>query len=674
MNTPQKIPLIRRPWFAFLSSMRFAVALLTILAIASIIGTVLQQNQPYQNYVVKFGPFWAEIFRFLGLFDVYASSWFVVIMIFLVLSTGLCLWRNVPPFLREMRSFRLKATSKSLAHMKHTAMISGELNHEILEKYFKVNGFQTKIDQREDGSILVAAKKGAMNKWGYIFAHAAIIVICVGGLIDSNLLLKIGMLSGKIVPDNTSVFARDFKPESTLNEHNLSFRGNAEINEGQIADVVFLNADKGLLLQKLPFTIELKKFHIDFYDTGMPRDFASDIVVTDKKTGEKTETTIRVNHPLTVNGATIYQASYGDGGSDLSFKTWHLNNIGAPANLKAISQNHFPLDLGQEKYTLELGELRLFNVENIQDEKMDMNQIHDVRSVKQDKKFQNVGPTISFKLRDSAGQAHEYVNYMLPLQREGSYFFATGERNDMNSPYRWLMIPADKNGKMDSFMAWRNFILQADKRQQIIEKSIASMNENIRPQFKLALENLLKQFITGGYVAINTHIQTTVPEAEQQKTGEFMYQILYSAMTIAMDDALKEANLPEISAGEEKNRFILNSLDAYTGLTRFSAPILMQLDGFKQVNMSGLQITKSPGAGLVYLGSLFLVLGVIFMFYIREKRAWALFSNENNENNRQIRFAMSATRSERELNREFPEHLEKLERLARDLNSSHSKD
>ena len=80
---------IRRPWFAFISSMRFAVALLSILAIASIIGTVVQQNQPAQNYVVQFGPFWAEIFQFLGLFDVYASSWFVLIMLFLVLSTGL---------------------------------------------------------------------------------------------------------------------------------------------------------------------------------------------------------------------------------------------------------------------------------------------------------------------------------------------------------------------------------------------------------------------------------------------------------------------------------------------------------------------------------------------------------------------------------------------------------
>jgi cytochrome c biogenesis protein len=40
------------------SSMRFAISLLVILAIASIIGTVLTQEDPYPNYVNQFGPFW----------------------------------------------------------------------------------------------------------------------------------------------------------------------------------------------------------------------------------------------------------------------------------------------------------------------------------------------------------------------------------------------------------------------------------------------------------------------------------------------------------------------------------------------------------------------------------------------------------------------------------------
>ena len=250
---------------------------------------------------------------------------------------------------------------------------------------------------------------------------------------------------------------------------------------------------------------------------------------------------------------------------------------------------------------------------------------------------------------------------MTPLERDGALFFATGERTSINAPYRWLMIPADPNGKIDSFMSLRNVLMQPEKRQKIVAQAVMDVSENVRGQFTLAVENLLRQFSEGGYIAINEHIKKTVPANEQEKTGEFMYQVLYGAMNIALNQALADAGLPEIVAGETRNRFILNSLDAYTALTRFDSPILLQLDSYRPVNMSGMQITKSPGATLVYLGSLLLVLGTLFMFYVREKRIWLLFTNG------EVRFAMSATRSERDLLREFPEHQHKLETLAQDL-------
>ncbi len=50
-----------------LSSMRFAIALLTVICIASVIGTVITQHQPFNNYVNQFGPFWAALFLALNL-------------------------------------------------------------------------------------------------------------------------------------------------------------------------------------------------------------------------------------------------------------------------------------------------------------------------------------------------------------------------------------------------------------------------------------------------------------------------------------------------------------------------------------------------------------------------------------------------------------------------------
>ena len=383
------VPLIRRPWFAFLSSMRFAVALLCLLGIASVIGTVLKQNEPMSGYLAKFGPFWHPIFDFLGLYDVYSSSWFVVIMLFLVLSTGLCLWRNIPPFVREMRSFRIKATRQSLANMQHNALLAAPPTAEVVRRYFEVSGFTVKTQQRDNGDVLLAAKKGSASKLGYICAHMAIIVICLGGLIDSNMGLKLGVLSGRLVPDADTIMAKDFQPHSKLDSNTLSFRGDVNINEGQGADVVFLNTGNGFLVQDLPFSVELRKFHVDYYDTGMPKNFASDITVIDKKTGAKQEATIKVNHPLTVDGITIYQASFGDGGSDLRFQSWDLGSSSPESvALKAVSMSAFPLALREQQYQLEFDQLRPINVEDTEHSTKAsgwQQKMHDVRSVKKRK-------------------------------------------------------------------------------------------------------------------------------------------------------------------------------------------------------------------------------------------------------------------------------------------------
>lgn len=663
---PKSRPLIRRPLLAFLSSMRFAVALLTVLAIASIIGTVLQQNQPMTDYLAKFGPFWFEIFRFLGLFDVYSSPWFVLIMLFLVLSTALCLWRNIPPFLKEMKSFRLKATTESLAAMKHTALSpSGSLNAAVVARYLEVEGFQYRIVEREDG-VLIAAKKGSLSKWGYIFAHLAIIVICLGGLIDSNMLMKIKVAAGILKPDNTTIEAKNFAPASRMGVNTVSFRGDISIPEGQGADVVFVNAGDGVLVQDLPFLVKLNQFHVDFYNTGMPKNFASDITVIDKASGKTQNATVRVNHPFTVNGITIYQSSFGDGGSDLTLKAFDLRApLTEPATMHAVSMNRYPLTLGQEQYQLEFGEFRLFNVEN-QDAAAtpsgSLNQtLHDLKSVAKNKQLQNVGPTISYKIRDSAGQAHEYMNYMQPLERDGARFFAVGERAQLGGDYLWLMMPADKDGKLDSFMLLRRGLADPSVRERAIAAAVAGVPPAQREQFHLAAANLLELFNHNGYLGLDEFIRTKIPEVQRDSMGQLFGQILAATAASVLDVALADAHAAPWDNTEAKGRFVLDSLQALTTLKKFHAPVLLQLTDFKQVKSSGLQMSRSPGQNLVYLGSLLLVLGIICMFYIREKRAWVWLADGT------MRFAMGANRHARDLDSEFPEHLRRLQVLAEEL-------
>lgn len=94
--------------------MNLAITLLVAVGIASIVGAVLKQNEAFQNYIIKFGPFWFEVFDTLGLYAVYSAAWFLLILTFLVISTSTCIYRNAPSMLRDMRSHRLDVHCNSL--------------------------------------------------------------------------------------------------------------------------------------------------------------------------------------------------------------------------------------------------------------------------------------------------------------------------------------------------------------------------------------------------------------------------------------------------------------------------------------------------------------------------------------------------------------------------------
>jgi len=100
--------------------MNLAITILVAVAIAAVIGTVLKQNQDYTDYIIKFGPFWHEVFKDIGLYDVYSTGWFLGLLGFLVASTSVCIYRNTPTMLRDMRRYRVNAQEKTLRTMQNT--------------------------------------------------------------------------------------------------------------------------------------------------------------------------------------------------------------------------------------------------------------------------------------------------------------------------------------------------------------------------------------------------------------------------------------------------------------------------------------------------------------------------------------------------------------------------
>ncbi len=648
-----------RRWLAdaveLVSSMRFAISLLTLIAIASVIGTVLKQNEPMPNYVNQFGPFWFEVFGKLGLYAVYSAWWFLLIMGFLVLSTSLCIARNAPKMLKDMRSWRENVREQSLRNFHHKAEWSSATPPDAfaqqLVQRIAGDGYKVKVVDKDNGT-LIAAKRGAASKLGYIFAHSAIVIICIGGLLDSDLPIRFQQwFSGK-TPFTGSGMIAEIPQQHRLGLGNPTFRGNTFIPEGATSDTAILPQQSGILVQELPFSIQLKKFIVEHYSTGMPKLFASDVVVRDRESGKSFEATIKVNEPLIYKGIAVYQSSFDDGGTKLKLAGYPMNGAqNAPFALAGEVGNSTPL--GRSKgveYTVEWTGFRPFNVENMAQSGQDVRAVNAGKSFNEkfsagldkqlgsaarnanSKDLKNVGPSVQYKLRDKNGQAREYHNYMQPVLIDGSYVFLTGMRDTPSEAFRYLRIPADDNDTVEEWMRLRAALFNPELRmaaaRRYAQHAMPESNENanrLRDQLQRSALRGLEVFVgddkEAGYLAVARFLEK-VPPAEQEKAADIFMKILNGSMWELWQAAREKDRLQEVAADDKHARFLQVGVNALSDASFYGAPVYLQLREFDEIKASVLQVTRSPGKKVVYLGCLLLTLGVFAMFYIRERRLW----------------------------------------------------
>ncbi len=647
-----------KQFYELLSSMRFAVSLLTVIGIASIIGTVLKQNEPYANYIIQFGQFWFDFFEMLGLYDVYHSAWFLLILLFLVISTSLCIYRNSPLMLSELRTYRETATEKSLRAFSHKhayqSVHTFDDTRQTLQQFLTLRGFRFKTVRHADGGELIAAKAGSYQRLGYIFTHAAIVIICVGGLLDGNVPFKVQELLGYKKVETLDIPESEVPAVSRLSTANLSFRANMTLPEGTSSDVAFQRMRDGYLVQELPFRIELKDFRIEHYATGQPKSFESDLLIIDPELKEPLAHTISVNHPLIYKGVAIYQSDFQDGGTKLKLNVWGLfSTQSKPLEVDGTIFKKAKLGEGDDALTLEFNDFRMFNILNL--------------TADGKGKPQNVGPNVTFKVRDTQGQAKEYVNYMQPLLLSGRPYFVSGMRETQQEDFRYLRIPADEDFTIDGFMRLRTTLFDESQHAEIARRfaKVAfgerSSGDLTQQKFEASVVQLLDAFAKGGYTRVADMIEKSVPEAEREKAAQTYLKIVNGAAFEAYNLSRERSGKQPESPNEENQQFLQESLNAISDLYFYGAPFYLQLTQYEHREASGLQLTKSPGKNLVYSGSVLLVLGIFAMIYIRERRIWLLVKPETNE----VLFAMSANRKNRDLDVEYERYKTQLDKVLR---------
>ena len=258
--------------------------------------------------------------------------------------------------------------------------------------------------------------------------------------------------------------------------------------------------------------------------------------------------------------------------------------------------------------------------------------------------MRNVGPSVSYKLRDAAGQAREFHNYMLPVDMgDGSPVFLMGTRETAADTFRYLRVPADDQGDMEGFLQLRAALADEGTRNEAVRRYSVKAVDPSRPELAAQLAGSASRAValfagnggtvrsgkpSGGLQAISDFMETNVPEAERAKAGEVLVRILNGTLFELLQLTRERAGLAPLAPGEKTQAFMTQAVLSLSDAQLYPAPVAFQLKDFTQVQASVFQVARAPGRNIVYLGCALLILGVFAMLYVRERRVWVWIAPE----------------------------------------------
>jgi cytochrome c biogenesis protein len=262
--------------FRTLADLRFSIFILLLISLCSIIGTIIEQDQPIQTYKINY-PLTNPIFGFLswdiilqlGLDHVYKTWWFLTLIFLFGCSLTLCSFLQQLPSLKIARRCQFFRTINPFYRLK----ISTVLNK------FSFNKILTNIKQRQYSIFhqknMIYCYKGLLGRIAPIIVHFSMILILLGTIIGS----LFGFKAQEIVP-------------KTENFHiqNILATGPATIISQSSA--------------------RINDFWITYTPTKTISQFYSDISVLDSEGNETNRKTISVNYPLIKNGVYYYQTDW----------------------------------------------------------------------------------------------------------------------------------------------------------------------------------------------------------------------------------------------------------------------------------------------------------------------------------------------------------------------------
>lgn len=275
-----------------LTSMRIALILLFLLAIASIPGSLLPQrgiNPIKVREWIEQRPELGEWLNRLGFFDVFSSVWFSAVYLLLFISLIGCvvprtwqLWLSIrkppppaPSRLERLPEFHAFESPRDVAAVQADALA-----------YLRGRHWRTRSGESTE-TKWVAAEKGYLREIGNLVFHLALvgilIAVAVGGML--------GWRGNVIVREGTGF-------SNTLTQYD-AWGGGRFVDPSSLP----------------PFTLVLDEFRVEFErgdaQRGAPRLFEADVTFWEGLDAAPENRVIEVNYPLETQGVDVYLVGHG---------------------------------------------------------------------------------------------------------------------------------------------------------------------------------------------------------------------------------------------------------------------------------------------------------------------------------------------------------------------------
>ncbi|MGD7003121.1 cytochrome c biogenesis protein ResB [Corynebacterium halotolerans] len=296
------ISYLRKAW-NWLTSMRTALALLFLLALAAIPGALLPQRNLNESNVIEYiennGRI-AEFYDKLQLFDVFSSPWFVAIFVLLMFSLIGCILPRTWDHYKAMKTPPVRAP-KVLSRLPHHG--EGRLDkpmskveedvRRLLKKGWHVS--ETEPENDRAGAKSFAAEKGYAREFFNLVFHISLV-----GMLVTVALGRMIYYEGMVIVVTGTEEDRSSEFCNTSTSNFDSFRA------GPVFDGTGLT----------PFCFTAHDFSADYLPSGQAEMFTSNIsyaegddILTDPETWEDFE--LRVNNPLRIGGDRVYLQGHG---------------------------------------------------------------------------------------------------------------------------------------------------------------------------------------------------------------------------------------------------------------------------------------------------------------------------------------------------------------------------